>query len=183
MHEDVMPEAKIRRWEFVTVINSRMGGRWLGRRGTALWLDRPWQDRRSGAWSQWAYCIHFPDTDAYGSFLESDLHPTGEFDSEEVHRGRRFEISFDCVLDADSAAVEGSYRVPGRHWEIFFFQKEDVLVLRHEFGTWQSGITGVEFDVPGDAILGRDDMIRAMSAVFGAEGWVEVDGPYSLLLK
>jgi hypothetical protein len=183
MHEETMPEAKIRRWEFVTVINSRMGERWTGRRGTALWLDRPWQNRGTGVWSPWAYCVHFPDTDAHGSFLESDLHPTGELDSEEAHLGRRFEISFDTVLDADNAHVEGSYRVPRRHWEIFLFQKEDVAALRHEFGTWQSGITGVQFDVPGAAVLGRDDMIRAMSAVFGAEDWVEIHGPDSLLLK
>jgi hypothetical protein len=98
--------------------------------------------------------------------------------------GNRYEISFDTVMnDDDMRAVEGAYRLPGHLWQIFFFVKEAVPKLRHSFGTWQSGITGVEFEVPNSMTLNREVVIKAMTEVFGAAVWIEVNGPDSLVLK
>jgi hypothetical protein len=155
----------------------------VGRIGTVLWCSPPRFDRGAGKWSEWMYCVCFPQLDRCRSFLESNLRPTGRLDAEAAHLGRRYEISFDTVLDEDAVCAEGSYRVPGRPWEIFFFAKRDVPGLRHELSTWPSGITGIEFDVPRTAVLDRDAVLRWMSEVFGAETWVEVRGPDSLLLK
>jgi hypothetical protein len=88
------PTAKVQRFEKVVVANSRMGAEFASRHGTVIWQDHPYFSRRSGKWSEWAYCVSFTDRDSYCSFLESDLQGTGEFDPQEAHRGKRFEISW-----------------------------------------------------------------------------------------
>ena len=55
--------------------------------------------------------------------------------------------------------------------------------LRHEFGTWESGITGLSFDVPREDVVNKEYIFRAFASVFGTDEWVEVRGPDSLLLK
>jgi hypothetical protein len=165
-------------------------------RGTVLWRTLVWYRQYAppgfmgppGGWSQWEYIVELSDFACCRAFEESRLEKTGEFDPEEAHLGRRFEISFDTGLEADNRIVEGSYRVPGRFWQVFLFQKErtpgeSVPELRHRFGAWQSGITGIEFDVPSEAVLDREYMLRAFASVFGTDDWVEVRGPDSLLLK
>mgnify|MGYP001081379305 CR=1 FL=1 len=98
--------------------------------------------------------------------------------------GNRYEISYDTGIDGDdTTTVEGSYRLPGHLWQIFLFSKEAVPELRHSFGTWKSGITGVEFEVPNAMTLNRELIVKAMTEVFGATAWIEVNGPDSLLLK
>ena len=86
-------------------------------------------------------------------------------------------------MGEDMRAVEGSYRLPGQFWQIFLFSNEDVPELRHELGAWRSGITGVEFEVPGRIGINQDLIVRAMSDVFGVESWSIVPGPDSLVLK
>jgi hypothetical protein len=81
--------------------------------------------------------------------------------------------------DDDSGTVEGSYRLPGHLWQVFLFTKEAVPELRHSFRTWQSGITGVQFEVPSAIILNREVVVRTMTEVFGATAWIEVNGPDS----
>ena len=113
---------------------------------------------------------------------------TGEFGPEEAHRGRRHEISFDTGLEDDNPIVEGSYRVPGKFWQIFLFEKADdrgepVAELRHEFGTWRSGITGISFLAPEGDVVDKAYILRAFASVFGTDEWVVVRGPDSLLLK
>ncbi len=165
-------------------------------RGTILWRDlvqyspyaSPGFMGTPRRWSQWEYIVDLPDFACCPTFDESRLEKTGEFDPEEAHLGRRFEISFDTGLEADNSIVEGSYRLPGQFWQVFLFRKEatpgeSVPELRHHFGTWQSGITGIEFDVPREAVLDRGYMLRAFASVFGTDDWVEVRGPDSLLMK
>jgi hypothetical protein len=184
MQDPTPPAARFQRFEIVSIANRRMGDEFVGHRGSVIWCDRPWFDRRAGTWTEWIYCLSL---DAFGrcrSFLESDLEPTGEFDTEQSQLGNRYEISFDTVMnDDDMRAVEGAYRLPGHLWQIFFFVKEAVPKLRHSFGTWQSGITGVEFEVPNSMTLNREVVIKAMTEVFGAAVWIEVNGPDSLVLK
>ena len=116
------------------------------------------------------------------------MEATGEFDPEDAHRGRRYEISFDTGLETDNDIVEGSFRVPGEFWQIFIFRKrndrgEYVAELRHESGSWASGITGIEFHAPNEAVINKGYVFRAFASVFGTDEWVEVRGPDSLLLK
>ena len=134
-------------------------------------------------WWQWSYSVYLPDRDCCHSFTEAELQPTGEFDLEVNHLGKRHEISFDTVNQADVVAIEGCYRMPGRFWEVFVFITEDVSDLRHELVTWPSGITGVQFDVPMSVMLNDDYVKRSMCDAFGADAWAVVYGPESLLLK
>src|SRR5689334_18662254 len=100
---NVRPEGRIRRFERVEILR----GPWLGRTRTAIWCDPPNRfDRRAGAWMEWVYVVHVDDPVGYGSFAESGLRPTGEFDPEQAHLGTRHEISFDCVLGEDHPIVE-----------------------------------------------------------------------------
>jgi hypothetical protein len=189
---DEPPSARFRRFEKV-LITDKTGRSLLG---TILWRTLVWYRQYAppgcmgtpGRWSQWEYIVDLPDLACCPAFEESRLETTGAFDPEEAHLGRRFEISFDTGLEADNRIVEGSYRVPGRFWQAFLFRKEgtpgeSVSELRHDFRTWQSGITGIEFDVPRDAILDREYLRRAFASVFGTDDWVEVRGPDSLLMK
>ena len=83
-----------------------MGDEFVGHRGTVIWCDRPWFDRRAGAWVEWIYCLYLGASGCYRSFLESDLEPTGEFDTEQSQLGDRYEISYDTVMnDDDTGAV------------------------------------------------------------------------------
>ena len=140
--------------------------------------------------------------------MESNLESTGEFDPEDAHLGKRFEISFDLVpLDdmtivegkyrlnlpgteywvpiEDYNRMEGSYRIPGHFWQVFDFHKSDVPELRHDFDVCDSGLKRIAFDVPNEVILYRDYLIRAMSKVFDTEpeSWTVVSGPDSMLLR
>jgi hypothetical protein len=184
MQDLTPPAARFQRFEIVSIANRRMGDEFAGQRGTVIWCDRPWFDRRAGAWEEWIYCLSLDGFGRCRSFLESDLEPTGEFDTEQSQLGNRYEISYDTVMDdEDTGAVEGSYRLPGHLWQVFLFTKEDVPELRHSFGTWQSGITGVQFEVPNPMPLNREVVVKAMTEAFGASAWIEVDGPDSLVLK
>ena len=181
------PPARLKRFEKVLVADK--AGTFHS--GTILWRDlvqysqygSPGFTGPPGRWSEWEYSVYLPDLDRCATLGESRLETTGEFDPEEAHLGHRFEISFDTGLGEDETIVEGSYRVPGKLWQIFLFRKESVTELHHRFGEWPSGITGIEFDVPGEVVLDRDYMLRAFSTVFETEDWVEVRGPDSLLMK
>jgi hypothetical protein len=172
-----------RRFEMVLIANRRMGDQFAGQKGTVIWRDRPSFDRRAGKWKEWGYCVWLPGIGRYGSYLESDLTPTGEFDTEQAHLGTQHEISFDIVMRDDMGIVEGSYRLPGHLWQIFLFTKTDVPEIEHDFVTWQSGITGVEFIIPNRITLNQNFIIGAISELFGATSWVVVPGPDSLILK
>jgi hypothetical protein len=117
------------------------------------------------------------------TFFESDLESAGELDPPSAHLGKRPEVSFDTVLEADNAFAEGCYRLPGRFWEVMIFTRADVAELRCVPGRWDSGITGMVFRVPADARLDRDYILGALSQAFGCEGWVEAKGPDSMVLR
>jgi hypothetical protein len=172
----------IRRFEVVSVVADGPGCKeFTGQPGTVIWCDPAVYMR--GEWSEWGYCVYFPGLDRYASFLESSLHPTGRLEPEEAHLGRRFELSFDTRPGEDADVLEGSYRVPGRPWEIFLFEKKDVPEPRHQLHTWRSGITGIEFALPRGTVLNREAVLRWMSEVFATRDWAEVRGPDSLVLK
>src|SRR5262245_37734993 len=149
MQEPPRPPARFQRFEKVVIATARMGDRFAGKSGTVIWCRPPWFSRRTGSWKEWVYCISLPTLECYGSFLESDLKPTGEFDTEQAQLGNRDEISYDTVMSDDmDSIVEGSYRLPGQLWQVFTVTKKVVPELRHAFATWESGITGLEFQIP-----------------------------------
>ncbi len=186
------PPARFQRFEKV-LITDKSG---KPHQGTVIWRDLVQYSPFTPSgftgiprrWSQWEYAVDLPDFGSCPTFEESRLQPTGEFDPEEAHLGRRYEISFDTGLGDDMTTVEGSYRIPGEFWQIFLFMKSDprgrpVAELRHHFGTWPSGMTGIEFSVPEEDLLDRDYVLRAFARVFGTEDWVVVRGPDSVLMK
>ncbi|MGP0068841.1 MAG: hypothetical protein ACLQGP_35230 [Isosphaeraceae bacterium] len=186
------PPAKFERFERVMVSSKKMGNEHRMLPGTVLWRDYVHYTKYDRGfkeaplrWWEWVYCIYFPEADCCSSFDESDIQTKGEFDPEEAHLGKRFDISFDTVLEEDNSIVEGCIRVPGRFWQIFYFSKKDVPELRHHFVMWPSGIASIEFDVPRDALLGKDYMIRALSNVFDTrpESWSNIYGPDSMILR
>jgi len=171
----------LRRFEKVVVFGSRPD-EYDGSRGTIVWVDEGSRHRNFGP----VFVVHLSELDRYVSFLGCDLHSTHEIDpaGEEPHLGRRFEISFDTMLDdGDNGTVEGSFRVPGSFWQVFVFLKGDVGELRPEIGPWRSGIYGAEFVVPRSATVNRKFVIGVMSEAFGTRDWAEVHGPDSLALK
>lgn len=189
MQQEFVPAPKFRRFEKVLLIDE---GTALGRsdqQGVVIWSDHTRFSAYDGfkkpprRWSEWVYSVYLSGRDCYCSLRESQLQPTGDFDSEKNHIGIRFEISFDTVPEDDTHIEEGCYRLPGQFWEVFVFIKEDVADLRHDLVTWPSGIAGVQFDVPESAVLNREYVMRAMSDVFAAEPCTVVYGPDSLLLK
>src|SRR3954471_14968703 len=140
MQDLTPPAARFQRFEIVSVANRRMGDKFVGHRGTVIWCDRPWFDRRAGAWREWIYSVSLADLGCYRSFLESDLEPTGEFDTEQSPLGSRYEISYDIVMSDDMGFVDGCYRLPGHLWQVLLFAHKDVPALSHSFGTWRSGV-------------------------------------------
>lgn len=192
MPDEDPPIAKFQRFEKVVVTDAK--GR--GHPGTVLWRSlvqyrqfaSPGSDDPPGRWSEWEYAVELPGLACCPTFEEDRLESTGEFDAEDAHLGRRFELSFDTGLEDDNAIVEGSYRVPGRFWQVFLFRKEDpdgepASGPRHRFQHWESGITGVAFDVPAEVVLDRDYVMQALASIFGAVEWADVRGPDSQLLK
>ncbi len=211
MENEIQPPAKFERFEkiLVTGINGAVY------RGTILWRDcchhyqaGPDFKGPDRSWWEWYYEVSVPDRDCCCTFVESQLQGSGQIDSEEAHLGKRFEISFDTVLLDDMTIVEGkylqrypmgeswepieafgivegSYRIPDQHWQVFTFSKKDIAEARHEFGAWESGNPGINFEVPEGVVLYRDYIIRCISKVFGTEpeSWILVRGPDSVYLK
>lgn len=85
--------------------------------------------------------------------------------------------------------MEGSYRLPGEFWKVVIFQKEDVPEIQCQPTTWQrptkweGEMTGVVIRFPRTAKVSREDLLRAMSQVFGCSEWVQVNGPDSMMLR
>jgi hypothetical protein len=63
------------------------------------------------------------------------------------------------------------------------FGKKAMPDLRHNFGSWQRGITGVEFEVPNRTPIDHKVVVRAMSMVFGAASWAVVNCLDSLIQR
>jgi hypothetical protein len=181
MHLASSPQ--FRRFErvVITAMPAHHSG-FVGQVGTVIWVD---PSQRSGCLGDWAYCVSVPAMGCHVTALESGLRSLGGFDLADTHLGTRHEISHDLVPDerGEFSFVEGTYRTPGKFWEVMIFTKADVPTLQHRFGTWESGIGGVTFRVPKDDRLDKAYVLRAMSRVFERADWVEVSGPDSMVLR
>ncbi len=160
-----------------------------GEQGTIIWLDSSAVLRNPALPDKWHYVVHLPTHAACRSFCQSDLKSAGDFDPESAYRGQRPEISFDLVLEEDNDWMEGSYRLPGEFWKVVIFQKDDVPELQFQPGhwkrstQWERDITGIVIRFPRKAKMSREDLLHAMSKVFGYNDWVQVEGPDSMMLR
>jgi hypothetical protein len=165
-HRSDPNQAQFRRFEKVLVESEkRLDATVADRRGTVIWVDRP---ATYSGHVHWTYCVYHRTLDRHLSVLESELRSTDDFDSEDAFLGTRFEISHDLVPDDDGtfAFVEGTYRLPGKFWEVMIFSKWDVPKLRYRPMTWESGITGTTFYVPEGDRLDKAFVERAMTGFF-----------------
>ncbi len=187
MAED-MPAPKFRRFERVLVVGEPQHYPELrGRSGTILWCDDYWVRQSPVRKRGWLYLVFFAPETAYRSLFESDLQSEGTFEPESAHLALRPEFSFDIIMEDDMNYVEGTYRLPGRFWEVMIFRRSDVPQLQHRPNQppveWSSGITGTVFDVPRGENLNREYVRKALRVAFGHEDWVEIRGPDSMVLR
>ena len=100
------------------------------------------------------------------------------------------EITFDIVVPEEGLPhVEGCYRINRGNWQVYY------LTNRHNGVSWtgapivrskavfQSGISGVSGVVPIDCTLNKKTVKKILAQAAGVNGWIEVSGPDSLLLK
>lgn len=177
------PPARCGLFERVVVVADRPGGDDLGREGAVVWRDRPCYNRRLQKWGEWAYCVCFAPEGRYRAFRESALEPTGRFDPPDAHRGREFEVSYDTALHDAMETVEGSFRAPGSFWRVFVVSRGDVATVTTAEGAWESGITGLEFEVPRESMLDHGFIVNLLTRAVGPGPWREVRGPDSMMLK
>ncbi len=171
---DAPPASRFQRFERVRVVGEphHYPELW-GTSGTTLWCDAP----------NTLCLVYFVAEDAYRTLPEEYLQSEGAFDPESAHLGMRPEFSFDVIVDDDMNWVEGTYRLPGKFWEVMLFGKQDVPTLQYRTGQWPSNIAGTVFDVPREAKLNRQYIQQALAAAFGIDSWVEVQGPDSMVLR
>jgi hypothetical protein len=116
---------------------------------------------------------------------------TEKFELEDQGGNRKLgEITFDIIVPEEGVAhAEGCYRVDGGNWHVYYFTN------CHHGAPWtaeptirtdaifQSGISGVSGMVPTNWILNKKTIKRLLAETAGVDGWIEVSGPDSLILK
>lgn len=93
------------------------------------------------------------------------------------------EISFDLVMAADMAFVEGTYRLPGGEWQVFIFSKRPMSSPQVSRVTWGSGVSGIHVACPIDMPLDQSVVERLMSGAAEVDHWQQVRGPDSMQLR
>jgi hypothetical protein len=100
------------------------------------------------------------------------------------------EITFDIIVPEEGVAhVEGCYRINGGNWQVYYLTNQDkgapwtgAPIVRSK-AIFQSGISGVSGVVPGGWILNKRTIKKILAEAIGVDGWIEVSGPDSLILK
>jgi hypothetical protein len=98
------------------------------------------------------------------------------------------EITFDIVVPEEGVAnVEGCYRITGGNWQVYYLTNwrapwTGAPIIRSN-AIFQSGIAGVDGVVPGSWILNKKTIKKLLAEAVGVDGWIEVTGPDSLILK
>ncbi len=178
------PVPKFQRFERVLVVGEPYHFPGLrGRVGTVLWRDVDWPYQNPTDPHRWLYLVYFEPERWYRSVREGHLQSEGAFDSEAAHLGTWPEFSFDVIMEDNMTWVEGTYRLPGRFWEVMIFGKADTPELSHRLEEWRSGIKGTSFKVPDTEQLNRDYVRWALTHAFGYTEWFEVAGPDSMVLR
>lgn len=100
------------------------------------------------------------------------------------------EITFDIVVPEEGVGfVEGCYRTNGENWQVYFLTSRgdeassiSVPIIKSQ-AIFQSGIRGVSGVVPAGWILNKETIKKLLAEAVGVDGWIEVYGPDSLMLK
>jgi hypothetical protein len=99
----------------------------------------------------------------------------------------RGEISFDCLFEDENEpfpCFEGCYRLsPGEDWKVFIVANWSSINAVHLDAVFSSGVTGVSIELRKDQTLSKRIALALMAEALGIEGWTEVRGPDSLVLK
>jgi hypothetical protein len=186
-----LPAPKFQHFERVVIKGERPRCKdFQDERGTIIWLDSSVLQKNSAQPDKWLYIVHLPGKCVWRTFFQSDLESEGSFDPESAHLGKRPEISFDLVLQEDHSFMEGSYRLPDEFWKVVIFKKDDVEELQFQTGRcgqrptkWERQISGMWIRIPRVAKVDRDYLIQAITQATGYDGWVEVRGPDSIVLR
>ena len=93
------------------------------------------------------------------------------------------EISYDLVMEDDMEFVEGSYRLPGRAWQVVIVSRHEVVEPEAVPQQWESGVSGMVVRLPQSVRLDRAAVERVLSAALGVWKWVVVSGPDSMQLR
>src|SRR5688500_18251622 len=95
------------------------------------------------------------------------------------------EISFDLVMSDNMPFVEGTYRLPGRDWEVVIFGPDDTVgePVVITTGHWESGVTGTFVKWPPSRRLNKSVVLSVLSNTLGVTQWEEVQGPDSMQLR
>ena len=93
------------------------------------------------------------------------------------------EISYDLVMDDDMQFVEGSYRIDSGDWKVFIVSKGPVGRFTSTHSTWESGASGIVFQVPAETLLNMASVESLMSQAIECEEWHRVRGPDSMTLR
>jgi len=99
------------------------------------------------------------------------------------HRRPNGEISYHIVMEEDMAFAEGSYRIGGCEWCVVIFSKGPMESPRWKTGTWDSGVSGIEVQVPLKVRLNAATIESLLSDILGVGGWERVRGPDSMQLR
>lgn len=101
------------------------------------------------------------------------------------------EITFDTIVPEEGTGnIEGCYRVHGGNWYVYYFtnQHKDsgpctgVPRITNN-AVFSSGISGVSGVLPTEWTLNKTTVMNVLAGAVGVDGWTEVRGPNSLLLK
>lgn len=100
------------------------------------------------------------------------------------------EITFDVVVPEDGVeTVEGCYRTNDGNWQVYYLTNSrneasliSALIIMSQ-AIFQSGICGVSGVVPAGLMLNKEAIKTILAEAVGVDGWIEVYGPDSLMLK
>src|SRR5262245_40650731 len=109
--------------------NDAVSGATLGYYGTVLHIVTRSLRRHPDVPDLWAYRVSVPSLHKHLSVSAQDLYVTGEFDEAAIEddpaQDNCCEIRFDQAPREDNGEIHGAYRLPGRDWELFSFQKRE----------------------------------------------------------
>jgi hypothetical protein len=100
------------------------------------------------------------------------------------------ELTFDTIVPEDGLShVEGCYRLNGGNWLVFYLTNDHRsgptihAPIIHEKAVFSSGISGISGFFPPGWLLNKRTVGEILAEAVGVDGWIEVFGPDSLLLK
>lgn len=181
-HETTHPEPAFQRFERVTILEGTTSAKLSGASGTIIW--RVLVSNGSGATRrfQWTYIVFVPSQHVHVRLSESSIQSADGFDREEMHWGEGCELSFDTIIEGHEKYIEGSYRLPGKFWEVFTLSRKDTTEIRHHRTTRSCGISRLHLQIPDSGTLDHSVVIDVLEVVLGVKGWQVVRGPDSMFL-